>query len=206
MASIHRRKGDRYYARFKDACGRWVEKTTGTTDKGTALRIARGWEDEAAAQRAGVPVAQANEPEANGMGEGKKRDGLYRRERSQYWWVHFQDTNGKTQCKSTKETDYDKAKAIRDEWVRDATEEKRQRERAARKESRKLQGIKSIQHNGETYVRLADLAEFIRMGRLLDDTISGVLSDPVDQECEHDGRPATSIPAAAECVALSDCG
>jgi prophage antirepressor-like protein len=39
-----------------------------------------------------------------------------------------------------------------------------------------------------------------------DDTISGTLPDPVDQECDDGDRPATSIPAAAECVAHADCG
>lgn len=42
--------------------------------------------------------------------------------------------------------------------------------------------VKSLWHNGETYVRLADLAEFIRMGRLLDDSISGIIPDPIDCE------------------------
>lgn len=52
-----------------------------------------------------------------------------------------------------------------------------------------LQHISTIQHNGETYVRLADLAEFIRMGRLLDDTINGDIPEAVDQEVRYDDRP-----------------
>lgn len=63
-----------------------------------------------------------------------------------------------------------------------------------------------FQFKGEVFDSIADIAAMVRRERLLDDTISGTLPDPVDQECDDDDRPATSIPAAAECVAHANCG
>lgn len=110
------------------------------------------------------------------------RDGVYRRRDSKFYWMSFVDEKGKERSQSTKETEYDAAIKVREKIVREVVESKRAADAAARKVARQVRGIKTIEHNGEAYVRLADLAEFIRIGRMLDDAINAKLPDPIDCE------------------------
>ncbi len=69
MASIYKRNTRNWYASFIDARGVRVERSTGTTDRRLAESIARKWETDADARRAGLV-----DPRAEAIAASEARD------------------------------------------------------------------------------------------------------------------------------------
>lgn len=63
-----------------------------------------------------------------------------------------------------------------------------------------------LQFNGEVFDSIADIAAMVRRERLLDDTISGTLPDPVDQEAEAWQSQAESSRPSQGCDSVRTVG